>query len=254
MKKLEFTLSGKVILVTGATGGLGSSIVEHFGSTGSTIFISGRQEDKLRRISNVLTKNNVQNHYKAIDIITPRSCIELIDSVTNMMGRIDILVNCMGINRPENAEDVTEKNWDDVINTNMKSMFFLCQAAGKEMIKKRCGKIINISSQAGIVALPLRAAYCSSKGGVNQLTRALAYEWAKYNINVNAIAPTFVQTPFTEEMFKDEDFKKYVLESIPLGRIAKPEDIAYAALFLASDFANMITGHILVVDGGWTIK
>jgi 2-deoxy-D-gluconate 3-dehydrogenase len=133
-------------------------------------------------------------------------------------------------------------------------MFFLSQAVGKEMIKMGGGKIINISSQAGIVALPLRSAYCSSKGGVNQLTRTLAYEWAKYNINVNAIAPTFVLTPLTEGMLEDEDFKKYVMDSIPLGRLARPEDIAYAALFLASDFASMITGHILTVDGGWTIK
>ena len=254
MKKLEFSLAGKVTLITGATGGIGGSIVEHFGAAGSAIFLTGRQEEKLRKISDSLSKNNVLNYYKATDIITPGSCTELIDSVIDKMGRIDILVNCAGINRPQNAEDVTEKNWDDIIDINLKSVFFLCQAAGKEMIKRRGGKIINISSQAGIIALPSRAAYGSSKGGLNQLTRTLAYEWAKYNINVNAIAPTFVQTPLTEEMLKDEDFKKYVIESIPLGRMAEPEDIAYAALFLASDLANMITGHILVVDGGWTIK
>ena len=122
------------------------------------------------------------------------------------------------------------------------------------MIKSGGGKIINISSQAGIAALPLRAAYCSSKGGVNQLTRQLAYDWAKYNINVNAVAPTFVRTPLTESMLDDEAFKNYVLGSIPLGRMAEPEDVAYAVLFLASDLANMITGHILTIDGGWTIK
>jgi NAD(P)-dependent dehydrogenase (short-subunit alcohol dehydrogenase family) len=147
---------------------------------------------------------------------------------------------------------VTEKNWDDVLNINLKAMFFVSQAAGREMIKKGGGKIINISSQAGIVALPLRTAYCSSKGGVNQLTRTLALEWAKHNILVNAIAPTFVLTAFTEGMLKDKAFKKYVLDSIPLGRMATPDEIAYAALFLASDLSNMITGHILAVDGGWT--
>lgn len=254
MKKPELSLSGKVTLITGAMGGIGSSIVEHFGAAGSAVFLSDLQEEKLREASDLLSQSNVQNYYKAIDITTPGSAIELIDSVIYRMGRIDILVNCAGINRPQNAEDVTEKNWDDILNVNLKAMFFLCQAAGKEMIKRRSGKIVNISSQAGIVALPLRAAYCSSKGGVNQLTRTLAYEWAKYNINVNAVAPTFVRTTFTEEMFNDEDFKNYVIDSIPLGRMAEPEDVAYATLFLASDFANMITGHILTVDGGWTIK
>ena len=122
------------------------------------------------------------------------------------------------------------------------------------MIKRGGGKIINLSSQAGLIALPLRAAYCSSKGGVNQLTRTLAMEWAKHNILVNAVAPTFVLTPLTEGMLKDEDFKRYVLGNIPLGRMATPEEVAYAALFLASDLANMITGHILNVDGGWTIQ
>jgi len=254
MRKLAFSLSGTVTLVTGATGGLGGSIAEHFGAVGSKIFLNGSQEEKLKRLSDSLSKKGVTNYYTAIDITAPGSATELVSSVVDRAGSIDILINCAGINRPQKAEEVTEDDWDDVLDINLKAMFFLCQAAGKEMIKRGRGKIVNISSQAGIVALPLRTAYCSSKGGVNQLTRALALEWAKYNINVNAIAPTFVRTPFTKDMFKDNNFEKYVMESIPLGRMAEPEDVAYAALFLASDFANMITGHILSVDGGWTIK
>jgi NAD(P)-dependent dehydrogenase (short-subunit alcohol dehydrogenase family) len=255
MKNLEFCLRGKVTLITGSTGGLGNSIADYFAAAGSAVFLSGRQEEKLKTIAKNLAENNVPVEYKAADIIGHDSCMELIDSVIKRMGKIDILVNCAGINRPENAVDVTEKNWNDIIDTNLNALFFLCQAAGKEMIKRgQGGKIVNISSQAGIVALPIRTAYCSSKAGVNQLTRNLAYEWAKYNINVNAVAPTFVETPFTEGMFKDKKFKDFVLESIPLGRMAKPEDVSYATLFLASDFANMVTGHILVVDGGWTIK
>ena len=122
------------------------------------------------------------------------------------------------------------------------------------MIEKGKGKIVNISSQAGSVAIPYRAAYCSSKGGVNQLTRVLALEWSQYNINVNAVAPTFVETEMTKKMFADPEFKKFVLDSIPMARMASPEEVAYPVLFLATDFADMITGHILLVDGGWTIK
>jgi 2-deoxy-D-gluconate 3-dehydrogenase len=254
MKRPEFSLENSVALIIGGAGGIGEAIVKLFGSAGAKVFVNDIDEEKLKKLSESLNQNGIDNRYKVIDITVSGASEELIACVIDQMGKIDILVNCAGINRPQNAEDVTEKNWDDVLNINLKAIFFVSQAAGKEMIKRGGGKIINISSQAGIVALPLRAAYCSSKGGVNQLTRALAFEWAKYNINVNAVAPTFVLTPFTEGMFEDESFKKYVLDSILLGRLAKPEDVAYAVLFLASEFANMITGHILAVDGGWTIK
>ena len=121
------------------------------------------------------------------------------------------------------------------------------------MIAQKSGKIINISSQTGTVAIPKRAAYCSSKGGVNQLTKLLALEWASHNINVNAVAPTFIETPFTEPMFKDKAFRRFVDENIPLGRVGKPSDVTGAVIYLASSASDLVTGHILLVDGGWTI-
>ncbi|MBW1772266.1 MAG: glucose 1-dehydrogenase [Deltaproteobacteria bacterium] len=254
MKRPELTLENKIALITGASGGIGGAIAKVFGAAGAKVFLHGTSEEKLKKLSGELDTESIPNAYKAIDINISGAAQELVDAVVNEMGTIDILVNAAGINRPQKPEEVTEENWDDVMNINLKALFFVSQAAGKIMIERGGGKIVNISSQAGVVALPLRAAYCSSKGGVNQLTRALALEWAEHNISVNAVAPTFVQTPFTESMFKDEDFKKYVLDSIPMRRMATLEEVANTTLFFASDLADIVTGQILPVDGGWTIK
>jgi NAD(P)-dependent dehydrogenase (short-subunit alcohol dehydrogenase family) len=254
VKKPELSLHGKAALITGAAGGIGRAISLAFGAAGARVFLNGTNEEKLANLVAELKAEGVETAYKAIDVRDVGACRELVDAAIQEMGSIDILVNSAGINRPQPSVDVTEENWDAVLDINLKATFFLCQAAAKEMMKKGGGKIINISSQAGIIALPLRAAYCSSKGGVNQLTRTLAVEWAKDNILVNAVAPTFVLTPLTKPMFDNKEFLNYVLDSIPLGRMADPEEIAYSALFLASDLSNMITGHILTVDGGWTVK
>jgi 2-deoxy-D-gluconate 3-dehydrogenase len=255
MKRIEISLKDKVALVTGAAGGLGGAIAWAFGAVGARLFLVDLLEEKLKDISQAMKAEGIAVGYQALDMNVSGAPQTLVDTVVREMGKIDIVVNSAGINRPQKAEEVTEKNWDDIMNINLRAMFFLSQAAGKHMIARGGGgKIINLSSQAGSVAIPLRAAYCSSKGGVNQLTRTLALEWAKHNILVNAVAPSFVETPFTAQMFKDEDFKKYVLASIPLGRMVTQEEVANAALFLASDLSNMITGHILAVDGGWTIQ
>jgi len=254
MKTPELSLKDRVALVTGATGGIGEAIAEAFGLAGAKVFLHGRSTAKLEALGRKFGEKGIETRYAALDISAPGNAQHLVDFVVGELGTVDILVNSAGINRPQPAETVSEKNWDDVMDINLKALFFVTQAAGKVMIKKGGGKIVHISSQAGLVGLPLRAAYCSSKGGLNQLTRTLALEWAPHKINVNAVAPTFVLTPFTEKMFLDEKFKRYVLESIPLGRMAAPEEVAYAALFLASNLADMITGHVLTVDGGWTIK
>lgn len=254
MKTPELALKDKVALVTGATGGIGEAIAEAFGLAGAKVFLHGRNTAKLEALARKFDEKGIETRYAALDISAVGNAQTLIDAVLRELGTIDILVNSAGINRPEPSTTVSEKNWDDVMDINLKALFFVTQAAGKVMIEKGGGKIVNISSQAGLVALPLRAAYGSSKGGLNQLTRALAVEWAPHKINVNAVAPTFVLTPLTKDMFLDKEFKRFVLESIPLGRMATPEEVAYAALFLASDLADMITGHVLTVDGGWTIK
>ena len=254
MMNTQLSLKNRTVLVTGATGGIGEAIVSLLGSAGAALYLNGTNEEKLLRLSKRLNDQGVDHRYKALNLTESGAAEKLVATCVREMGRIDILVNCAGINRPQLAEDVTEENWDAVHNINLKALFFICQAAGREMIKHRRGKIINISSQAGSVAIPFRAAYCSSKGGVDQLTRVLALEWSKYNINVNAVAPTFVETGFSKKMFEDPEFKKFVLDSIPLGRMATPEEVAYPVLFLATEHTDMITGHVLLVDGGWTIK
>lgn len=254
MKKPEFDLEGKYALICGASGGIGKSTALLLARSGASLFISGTKEEKLQEVEKEITALGAECHHLALDLTTEGEPARLVEAAVKQMGRLDVLVNAMGINRPQKAEDVTPENWDAIMEINLRSLFFVCQAAGQRMIQQKYGRIVNISSQTGTVAIPLRAAYCSSKAGVDQLTKVLALEWAPHNITVNAVAPTFVQTPFVSEMFKDESFKRYVVDSIPLGRMASEEEVAYAVLYLVSDFAAIVTGHVLMVDGGWTIK
>jgi NAD(P)-dependent dehydrogenase (short-subunit alcohol dehydrogenase family) len=254
MKKPQFNLEGKSVLVTGATGGIGRAVVDLMGRAGARLFLHGTREDTLNAFSQELGEKGVESSYFAGDLTVAETPAQVVRAAVSAMGALDVVVNAAGINRPQKALEVTEENWDAVLNTNLKALFFVCQAAGEQMLARGRGSIINISSQAGSVALPLRAAYCSSKGGLDQLTRTLALEWAPHRVRVNAVAPTFVQTRFTARMFEDDAFKRYVLDSIPMQRMAEPEEVAYAVLFLACDFSEIITGHVLMVDGGWTIK
>jgi NAD(P)-dependent dehydrogenase (short-subunit alcohol dehydrogenase family) len=247
------SLAGKVALVTGATGGLGEAIARSLGGAGARLFLTGTRAQALESLLARLRAEGVDCQGKALRLEGAAGAAALAAEASRF-GPVDILVNSAGINRPQKAEEVTEEAWDAILGVNLTSLFFVCQAVGREMIGRRRGTIVNLSSQSGSVALPLRAAYCASKGGVDQLTRVLALEWAPHGVTVNAVAPTFVETPLVKGMFQDAAFKKYVLDSIPLGRMPEPGDVANAVLFLASDLARMITGHVLAVDGGWTIK
>jgi len=248
----EFDLSGKVAIVTGAGRGMGYHIALALAKYGADLVVCSRTLSELERLREEIEKFSRRVLIQQMDVTKIPEVHAMVEQSMEAFGHIDILVNNAGVNITQWAVDVTEEAWDKVVDTNLKALFFCAQAVGKVMIKQKKGKIINISSQTGTIAIPQRAAYCSSKGGVNQLTKLLAIEWAHYNINVNAIAPTFIETPFTKPMFEKEGFREYVLENIPLGRVGKPEDVTGAVIYLASEASNMVTGHILLVDGGWT--
>ncbi|MED3727677.1 SDR family NAD(P)-dependent oxidoreductase [Priestia filamentosa] len=246
-------LKGKKILVVGGSKGIGKDIALAFVQLGADVIITGRNEEDLRKTTAELIEFNSNCSYLIADIQNVNQIYNMIDQAYERLERIDILINNAGVNIPKPALEVTEEDWDQVLDTNLKGTFFCSQRAGKYMIEQGVsGKIINIVSQMAFVGYVKRAAYCSSKGGAVQLTKALAIEWADKQIKVNAVAPTFIETDFTKQMFDNKDFHKDVLSRIPLGELAKPNDVTGAVLFLASDMANFITGETIRVDGGWT--
>jgi 2-deoxy-D-gluconate 3-dehydrogenase len=249
-----FDLTGKVAVVTGSARGIGFAVAETLASYGADIVLVDRLHDELGTAKKAIEETGRRALTIEADLTKVSEIQSMADKAAATFGHLDILVNCAGINIQQMAVDVTEEAWDKILDINLKALFFCCQAVGKVMIKQKSGKIINMSSQTGTVGIPRRAAYCASKGAVNMVTKLLAVEWAPYNINVNAVAPTFVETKFTEPMFKDEEFKRYCLDNVLLGRLGKPSDVAGAVLYLASSASDLATGHVLAVDGGWTAR
>jgi len=248
----EFDLSGKVAIITGAGRGMGCHIALALAKYGSDLVICSRTTSELEKTKEEIERFGRKVLIHRMDVTKIPEIHFMVEESLRTFGHIDILVNNAGVNIPQWGVDVTEETWDQIIDTNLKGLFFCAQAVGKVMIQQKKGKIINISSQSGSVGIPQRAAYCSSKGGVNLLTKVLAIEWAKYNIHVNAIAPTYIETPMTKPMLEKDEFRNYVLENIPLGRVGKPEDVIGAVIYLASEASSMVTGHVLLIDGGWT--
>ena len=253
MKSLR--VDGKTALVTGTGSGLGRAIAVALAEAGADVALT---ELPGREAAAEETAREVRAHGRRaavlpLDVTKLPMIPETIDRALAELGRIDILVNNAGLNVPRLAVDVTEEDWDRVLDVDLKGVFFTTQAVAKKaMIPRGGGKIVNIASIMGVVGYSYRAAYCSAKAGLVNLTRVLAFEWAKHGITANAVAPTFVETPLTRPMFEDAAFKEDVLRRIPLGRLGTPEDIAGAVIYLASPAADLVTGHTLLVDGGWT--
>ena len=249
-------LSGKRVLVTGAGRGIGAKIAESFAREGASLVIT-EVPGEMGRLNDVAGELR-QTYGKEIegimlDIRSDQSITECANKLKTDGLDIDYLVNNAGVNMLVPALEVTPKQWDHIMDINLKGTFFLTQQIAKGMVKRRSGSIVMLASQHGVVANENRAPYCASKAGLVHLTKALALEWAKYGIRVNAVSPTFVATEANREHVEDPRFRRMSLPKIPLRKLAVPSDIAEAVLFLASDQAGMITGHNLIVDGGWTV-
>jgi NAD(P)-dependent dehydrogenase (short-subunit alcohol dehydrogenase family) len=250
----NFDLTGKVALITGAARGLGRACALALAHAGADIGLGLRDVNSAKELEEEIKALGRKVIRLQMDVSNLNQINQAVESLVKEFGRIDILLNNVGVAPGNPAEEVTEADFDLTINLNLKGNFFTAQAVGKQMIKQGSGRIINMSSQAGFIALDDESIYCMTKAGINHLTKNLASEWAKYNINVNAVAPTFIETPGTEPWLKNPAFRKSVVDRIPLGRIGKPMEVAGAVIFLASEAASLITGDIMLIDGGWTAK
>ncbi len=247
-----FDLSGKVAVVTGANTGIGQAIAVALANAGADVACVGRTpaEDTVARIRDLGHKAEIVS----ADLSSIEPVGRVVDETVSKLGGLDILVNNAGIIRRADAVDFTEEDWDAVVDTNLKSVFFLCQAAGRHMIANGGGKIINIASMLtfqGGIRVP---SYTASKSGIGGLTKLLANEWASKGINVNAIAPGYIATNNTAALQADEARNKSILDRIPAGKWGDADDLGGAAVFLASRAADYVQGHILAVDGGWLAR
>jgi NAD(P)-dependent dehydrogenase (short-subunit alcohol dehydrogenase family) len=256
MKALpRFDLQGKVALVTAAARGLGRAIALALAEAGADVALGLRDVSSDSGVTAEIAARGRRALPLQMDMTDLQQIRDAIDQTVQNFGRLDILVNNAGIAPDNLAENVTEKDFDQTIAINLKGTFFACQAARKVMIAQNSGCIINMGSQAGFAALPTESVYCMTKAGISHLTKCLAVEWGKYNINVNAVAPTFIHTPGTEPSLADPAFRQDVVDRIAaLHRIGEPIEVAGAVVFLASPAASLITGHTLVIDGGWTAR
>jgi NAD(P)-dependent dehydrogenase (short-subunit alcohol dehydrogenase family) len=249
-----FDLTGKVAIVTGASSGLGVQFAKALGEQGAKVALFARREEKLQAVQKELEDAGYEAMYAVTDVLDTDNIAESVAKVLDQYGRIDILVNGAGVAVIHPAEEQPISEWDKTINTNLNGVYYVAREVGKIMVKQNYGKIINLGSIHSTVAMPGLgiSAYVAAKGGVKMLTKALATEWAKYNITVNAIGPAYFASEMTDSVLGDESFQAAVQAYCPMCRIGEPGELDGALIYFASDASRYCTGQLLTIDGGWT--
>jgi len=248
-----FDLKDKIAVITGASRGLGRAMAVGMAQAGATIIAIGRDKDALEDTVHEISEINGIARVCQVDVCDDQGVRQMVDEVIGIFGRIDILVNNAGISAMSKTTEISKAEWNRVIETNLNSVFNLSKTVGKRMIDSKQGNIINIASVLGKMASNRSLHYCASKAAIIQMTRALALEWAPYNIRVNCIAPGFFKTEMTKVQQQDERHRTFLMRKIPFRRFGRPEEIIGSVLFLASDASTYVTGSTLFVDGGYSI-
>jgi gluconate 5-dehydrogenase len=249
-----FRLDEKVALITGGYGGIGAAVARLLAAAGAKVAVAGHDGEKAARFAAALAAEGRDAFAAEFDVLSVAETRRMVDDVAAHFGKLDILVNCVGLNREESADAATEEKFDHVIDVNLKGAMFQAQAAARHMILAGGGKQVHLGSVRSLLGLRGRgyAAYCASKGGLPILCKQLAAEWAPHRINVNVVAPTFVRTEQVAHMLADASFHDALVARIPLARIAEPDDVASAVLYFVSPAAAFVTGQTLYLDGGLT--
>jgi NAD(P)-dependent dehydrogenase (short-subunit alcohol dehydrogenase family) len=247
-----FPLTRKTAIVTGASRGIGEAIVKGFANAGADLILVSRKRADLENVAKEIVGIGRKAFPVVADISVPEDIQRAVDATLKIFPRIDILVNNAGISPVlKRAEELGLNEWENILRVNLTGTFLFCQAVGKVMIQQGGGKIINMVSVGAIVGFPRHVGYCATKGGILQLTKVLALDWARFNIQVNAIGPSYLETELTKGMRESKAISENLLRRTPMGRFGKPEEVVGAAVYLASDASSYVTGQTLFVDGGW---
>lgn len=248
-----FNLQEKVAIVAGGAGGIGSAICNGLAAFGTTVVVCGRTGSKAEKLAADINAAGGHAWGVELDVLNIEHVRQFVPDVVSRYGSIDVLINCVGMQIESPAEEYKEKDWDHIFAVNLKSAFFLSQAVAREQIIRGGGKHIHISSVRSLLGIQRGyIGYCTTKGGLNLMIKQLATEWAKHNITVNGIAPTFIRTELVKQYIEDQNFYNSLVARIPMGRVGEPLDIAGLAVFLSGPAADFITGQIIFTDGGVT--